>query len=176
MRRRLALALGATWLAPAAPAAEARLAAPNVVPIAPRLVTSGQPTADSLAALGQLGFEAVIYLAPMSVPDAVAAEPELLARQRIEFLNIPIDFGEPSSADVETVANALDRRRDKKVLVHCQVNMRASSMVFLYRVLRLKEPPERAFEAVEQVWSPRGAWRRLIVEQLREHGIAFEPY
>lgn len=70
----------------------------------------------------------------------------------------------------------LDRWRDKKVLVHCQVNMRASSMVFLYRVLRLKEPPERAYEAVEQVWSPRGAWRRLIVEQLREHGIAFEPY
>ncbi|HJV67638.1 protein tyrosine phosphatase family protein [Ideonella sp.] len=176
MRRRLALAWAAIWLAPVARAAEARLAAPNVVPITPHLVTSGQPTADSLATLGQLGFEAVIYLAPLSVPDAVAAEPELLARQHIEFLNVPIAFDQPSAADVEAVANVLDRWRDKKVLVHCQVNMRASSMVFLYRVLRLKEPPERAYEAVEQVWSPRGAWRRLIVEQLREHGIAFEPY
>lgn len=170
------LGLAACGLARAAWATAAALAAPNVVPITPRLVTSGQPTAESLATLGQLGFEAVIYLAPLTVPDAVPTEPQLLARQHIDFLNIPIAFDNPGSADVQAVADALDRWRDKKVLVHCQVNMRASSMVFLYRVLRLKEPPELAFEAVEKVWSPRGAWQRLIVEQLRANGVAFEPY
>jgi len=175
-RRQITLALAAAWLSPSARAAEAKLAAPNIVPITPRLVTSGQPTAESLATLGQLGFEAVIYLAPLTVSDAVPAEPELLARQRIEFLNIPIVFDSPGAADFEALANALDRWRDKKVLVHCQVNMRASSMVFLYRVLRLKEAPELAYEAVEKVWSPRGAWHRLIVDQLRKHQIAFEPY
>jgi protein tyrosine phosphatase (PTP) superfamily phosphohydrolase (DUF442 family) len=152
------------------------LAAPNVVPITPKLVTSGQPSAEALARLGEQGFQAVLYLAPLSLPNAVAAEPEILARQRIEFVNIPINFGKPSAEDFEQVAATLDRWKDRKVLVHCEVNMRASSMVFLYRTLRLKEKPEVAYEAVEKVWSPRGVWRELIVAQLKRGGVDFEPY
>lgn len=52
----------------------ARLAAPNVVEISPRLVTSGQPSAEALAGLKAQGFEAVIYLAPPTVTDAVRDE------------------------------------------------------------------------------------------------------
>ena len=63
---------------------------------------------------------------------------------------------------------------DRKVLVHCQVNMRASSMVFLYRTITLKEQPLAAYHAVQRVWSPNGAWRKLIEGQLRKHGISFE--
>jgi protein tyrosine phosphatase (PTP) superfamily phosphohydrolase (DUF442 family) len=171
----LALSAGG-WPCVALAAAPSELAAPNVVPITPRLVTSGQPTAEALARLGEQGFQAVVYLAPLSLPNAVAAEPEILARQHIEFVNIPINFGKPSAEDFEQVAATLDRWKDRKVLVHCEVNMRASSMVFLYRTLRLKEKPEVAYEAVEKVWSPRGVWRELIVAQLRRGGIEFEPY
>lgn len=35
---------------------------PNLVEITPRLITSGQPSAEALAGLGAQGFEAVIYL------------------------------------------------------------------------------------------------------------------
>ena len=63
-----------------------------------------------------------------------------------------------------------------KVLVHCQVNMRASSMTFLYRVIIRKDPPEQAYEAVAGVWSPAGPWKALLVSQLKKHNIAFEPY
>ncbi|MGM9488443.1 protein tyrosine phosphatase family protein [Ideonella sp. YS5] len=155
---------------------EGPLAAPNVVLITPKLVTSGQPSAEALARLGEQGFQAVVYLAPLSLPNAVKDEPGILARQHIEFVNIPINFGKPSAEDFEQVAATLDRWQDRKVLVHCEVNMRASSMVFLYRTLRLKEKPEVAYEAVEKVWSPRGVWRELIVAQLKQGGVAFEPY
>jgi protein tyrosine phosphatase (PTP) superfamily phosphohydrolase (DUF442 family) len=180
-RRRIAQLAALSVLRPPIPlsaqaASAASLAAPNVVPIGPGLITSGQPTAQALAHLGEQGIQAVIYLAPLTVPDAIADEPALLKRQGIEFLNIPITFDKPVEADFGAVADALDRWRGKKVLVHCQVNMRASSMVFLYRVIRLKEPPELAYEAVEKVWSPRGVWRELIVTQLHKHGVAFEPY
>ncbi len=63
-----------------------------------------------------------------------------------------------------------------KVLVHCQINLRASAMVFLYRVVNLKEDPRVAYESVAGVWSPDGRWRRLIEDQLRKHKVAFEPY
>ena len=172
----LAFGAATSWPRLATAASSADIAAPNVVPVSPRLVTSGQPSAEALARLGEQGFQAVLYLAPLTLPNAVKDEPGILARQHIEFVNIPIDFGRPGTADFEQVADTLARWKDKQVLVHCEVNMRASSMVFLYRTLRLKEKPEVAYEAVEKVWSPRGVWRELIVSQLRRGGIDFDPY
>jgi protein tyrosine phosphatase (PTP) superfamily phosphohydrolase (DUF442 family) len=152
------------------------LSAPNVVAIAPRLVTSGQPSGPALALLGTLGFQAVVYLAPSSVPDAVKNEPEILESQGIEFIHIPIPFSTPEPSHAEAVSLALQQLKFKKVLVHCQVNMRASSMVFLHRVLHGRENPALAYEAVAKVWSPSGAWRNLLVNQLAKHKVNFEPY
>ena len=173
--------LGLAFFAASALAADtwpqaAGLRAPNVVPISERLVTSGQPTADSLARLGASGFGAVIYLAPSTVPDAVRDEERIVRAQGLEYVNIPIRFNSPSDADFRSFVEAMDRFRDRKVLVHCQVNMRASSMTFLYRVIVGGENPERAYESVARVWSPEGPWKRLIVAELRKAGIAFEPY
>lgn len=177
LRRRPLIALGALALAPALlRAAPDALQAPNVVPISPTLVTSGQPTRAALQALGADGFQAVIYLAPSSVSDAIADEPDLLRRQGIEFIHVPIPFGAPQEQHYLAFAEALGRLSDKKVLVHCQVNMRASSMVFLYRTLALRQAPTTAYEAVAKVWSPHGPWRDLIVTLLRQHQIDFEPY
>jgi protein tyrosine phosphatase (PTP) superfamily phosphohydrolase (DUF442 family) len=165
-------------LAPAARAAG--LDAPNVVPVDARLVTAGQPTAAALASLRAQGFEAVIYLAPPTVADAVRDEPDILQRQGIAYVNVPIDFASPGERDFDAVSDAvaaaLAAHRGAKVLVHCQVNMRASVMVFLYRVVVGREDPEAAYRDVARVWSPRGPWRRLIVDVLRRHGVSFEPY
>lgn len=150
--------------------------APNVVTISPRLVTSGQPGAEALASLAAQGFGAVIYLAPPTVPDAIAGEAEIVRQQGLEFINIPIGFGTPTEADFQSFVAAMERLRDRKVLVHCQVNMRASSMTFLYRAIVLHEKPELAYEAVARVWSPQGPWKSLMVSQLRKAGIQFEPY
>ena len=152
------------------------MAAPNVVPISATLVTSGQPTAQALATLASQGFQAVIYLAPFTVSDAVKEEPLLVSKQGIEFIHIPIPFNKPDESHFLAVSSALERLQGRKVLVHCQVNMRASSMVFLHRVISGKEDPSRAYEAVAAVWSPQGPWRQLLAGQLAKHGIAFEPY
>jgi protein tyrosine phosphatase (PTP) superfamily phosphohydrolase (DUF442 family) len=147
-----------------------------LIVIGPKLVTSGQPTELALATLGTHGFQAVIYLAPSTVPSAVKKEPELLARQGIEFVQIPIPFDAPDESHFEALSAALIRLQERKVLVHCEINMRASTLVFLHRVIRLNEVPANAYDAVAQVWSPRGPWRRLIVEKLAKNHISFEPY
>jgi uncharacterized protein (TIGR01244 family) len=157
-------------------AEEASIQAPNVVVVSPTIVTSGQPTAASLAQLASQGFQAVIYLAPPTVSDAVAGEANIVRRQGLEFVNIPIEFGEPTEADFEQFVAAMKRFHGRKVLIHCQVNMRASTFTFLYRVTQAHEAPEQAYQAVARVWSPRGAWSRLLTSQLRKAGIAFEPY
>jgi protein tyrosine phosphatase (PTP) superfamily phosphohydrolase (DUF442 family) len=150
--------------------------APNVVVIEPNLVTSGQPSAAALVSLKAEGFEAVIYLAPSSVSDAVKDEPALLSKQGIEYVHVPIPFGAPTEVHFEAVSAELTRLKSKKVLVHCQVNMRASTMVFLHRVVRRKESPSGAYESVTRVWSPQGPWKDMAQGVLRKHGIEFELF
>lgn len=170
--RRLLLAVAACFHA----AAFASLTAPNVVPIHERWVTSGQPGAAALQGLGTEGFEAVIYLAPPTVPDAVPDEPRIVAAQGLEYVNIPIRFDRPTEADFAAFAEAIRRLEGRKVLVHCQINLRASSMTFLHRVIVGKEAPEKAYDSVARVWSPNRVWKAYIVSMLRKHGIGFEPY
>ena len=149
---------------------------PNVVSIDSKLTTSGQPTAAALSKLSALGFGAVIYLAPPSVSDAIPGEADIVRKQGLQFINIPIAFNNPTEADFQSFVAAMERLGDRKVLVHCQVNMRASSMAFLYRVITRHEKPEVAYESVVKVWSPEGPWKRLLVAQLRKANIAFELY
>jgi protein tyrosine phosphatase (PTP) superfamily phosphohydrolase (DUF442 family) len=171
---RLGAALGIAFMSWVVQAAE--LAAPNVVPISPVLVTSGQPSAKALEGLRDQGFEAVIYLAPPTVQDAVKEEALIVGRQGLLFLNIPIAFDKPSTKDYEVFAATLQALGPRKVLVHCQINMRASVMTFLYRTLVHKQDPQMAYEKVTAVWSPEGPWKTLIKTLLRQHGVAFEPY
>jgi protein tyrosine phosphatase (PTP) superfamily phosphohydrolase (DUF442 family) len=176
LRHRRTVAIGVLALCAGTLAVAQPLDAPNVVVIGERLVTSGQPTAQALAGLSRQGFQAVIYLAPSSVPDAVRNEAELVAGQGLEFIHIPIPFGAPTEAHVDSVTAALQRLQGRKVLVHCQVNMRASTMVFLHRVIHGQERPALAWESVTRVWSPEGPWKRLVVAQLARHGVHFDPF
>lgn len=174
---RTTLLLSTLLLGMTAALAESLLPAPlNLVAINERLITSGQPSAAWLETLGQRGIEGVIYLAPLSVSDAIPDEPQILARQGIKFVHIPIAFNQPNSADFARFTAAMTALKDKKVLVHCQVNMRASSMVFLYRTIVLKEDPQAAFDAVGKVWVPNGVWLRFINAQLKEHGVVFDVF
>ena len=178
-RRQLLLSLPAVVMAvrhPGALAQPMELDAPNVVVISPQLVTAGQPKAAALSRLAALGFGADIYLAPATVPDAVRDEAAIVERQGLAYVNIPILFDNPLEADFDAFVAAMARFRDTKVLVHCQVNMRASSMVFLHRVIVGNEPAEPAYESVAKVWTPRGPWRSLILSLLRKNHNAFEPY
>ena len=157
-------------------AAGASLAAPNVVPIDERLTTSGQPKAEVLARLKEAGYEAVIYLAPPTVGDAVPEEPELVRGQGLSYVNIPIAFDKPTEADFEAFVAAMKEAQGRKLLVHCQINLRASSMVLLHRVIVRGEPAEKAYESVARVWSPNRVWKAYVTAMLRRHGHAFEPY
>ena len=169
---RLALAL---FLALHAAIASA-LDAPNVVPISPHLVTSGQPTARALSSLREEGFTAVVYLVPPNAYDAVPGEAETLRAQGIEYIQVPIQFDRPTDADFDAFASAMKRLGGGKVLVHCQINLRASTMTFLYRVVALGEPADKAYESVAAVWSPNAVWKRYAVAQLARANVAFEPY
>lgn len=157
----------------AGPAEGQLLQAPNVIAISEHLVTAGQPTPSALATLSEQHFRAVINLAPPTVASAVANEPELVRGQGIEYVSIPIAWTQPTDAHVQAFFAAMQRFKDRKVLVHCQVNMRASALGFLYQVIVEGQNPATAYEVLSRVWTPDGPWRSLLESQLRQAKIPF---
>jgi protein tyrosine phosphatase (PTP) superfamily phosphohydrolase (DUF442 family) len=175
----LALLAGASFAAAAgelaAPASPvAGIVAPNVRVISPLLVTAGQPDRASLQRLKAEGYAAVISLAPGNTADAVPDQTEVLAAQGIEFVHIPIPWQSPEPRHLDAMTAAMQRLKGKKVLVHCQMNMRASALTFLYRTIHEKEDPAKAWGDVKTLWTPTNQWAEFIDGQLRAHRIAFD--
>ena len=149
---------------------------PNVVSIAPRLVTAGQPSTHALANLSAQGFGAVVHLGPLNAAAALSQEAAIVSRQGLVYINIPIKSEIPTEPDYQLFASVMRSLSERKVLVHCQINVQASSMVFLYRVVAMGEDPRLAYESVLKVWSPDGPWLRFIRRVLSKHEVHFEPY
>jgi protein tyrosine phosphatase (PTP) superfamily phosphohydrolase (DUF442 family) len=157
-----------------APMSLAGVVAPNIVVVSPTLVTAGQPTRESLQGLKAEGYTAVISLAPGDTPDAVKDEAEILKAQGIEYVHVPIPWQAPEAKHLEATAAALNRLKGQKVLLHCQMNMRASAVAFLYRTVYAKEDPTAAWADVKKLWTPKDQWAKFIDEQLQAGGVAFK--
>lgn len=136
----------------------------NYIQISPRLGTAGMPTRAQFADIASAGYQTVINLAPDTVTGAHKDEPQLVASRGMAYEHIPVDFARPTAADYAQFVVAMNKHADRRVFVHCQVNMRASTFTYLYRVMELGEDPDRAFEAVQRVWQPAPPWRSMIRE------------
>ena len=146
----------------------------NYVVATDRLHTAGQPDAAALANLAEQGFELVVNLAPPSSPNAVADEGKLVAEDGPTYVNIPVVWQKPTYEDFELFSAVMNGARDRKVLVHCQLNMRASAFTFLYRVIHEKTAPEEAMEALRAVWIPRDQWATFTADVLAQNNVDFK--
>jgi hypothetical protein len=106
----------------------------------------------------------VIDLAPSDALGSHADEAALVHAGGMACEHLPVDFARPTAAGYARFAALMRKHAGQRVLVHCQLNLRASVFVYLYRVLELGEDPDRAFEDVQMVWQPSRQWRELIRE------------
>ena len=113
-------------------------------------------------------------LAPPSSQGAVPDEGKLVAEDGPTYVNIPVSWQQPTYEDFELFSAVMNGARDRKVLVHCQLNMRPSAFTFLYRVIHEGAAPEEALEALRTVWIPLDQWAALTAEVLERHNVAFE--
>jgi protein tyrosine phosphatase (PTP) superfamily phosphohydrolase (DUF442 family) len=146
----------------------------NYVAATERLHTAGQPSAAALATLADQGFEVVVNLAPPSNDGAVADEGKLVGEDGGAYVNIPVNWQRPTYEDFALFSAVMNGARDRKVLVHCQLNMRASAFTFLYRVIHEGVAPEEAMEALRAVWIPRDQWATFSADVLARHGVDFK--
>ena len=134
------------------------------------LSSSGQPTTQQLEVLEQAGFERVVFLAFTDHDESVAHEDRIVSRLSMDYVQIPVDWEAPAKSDFYAFSGVMEQEPRKKTLVHCQVNFRASSFSFLYRVIFEHADMEQAKEDLNSIWVPNAIWRRFIFDILEENG------
>jgi len=140
----------------------------------PNLSSSGQPTAQQLKSVSEAGFKRVIYLAFTDNKSAIEVEDRVVKSLGMDYLHIPVDFEQPTLDDFEDFAAVLRRDKNIRTLLHCQVNLRASTFSFLYRVIYDDVPMAVAKNDLDGIWQPDKVWYRFIVDVLTKHGLSPE--
>jgi protein tyrosine phosphatase (PTP) superfamily phosphohydrolase (DUF442 family) len=148
----------------------------NFVAVSQRIDTAGQPSEAQLAALKDKGYGLVINLAPPTTIGSVADEGMRVGSLGMSYVNIPVDWHHPRLEDFALFSHILGHAQPARVLVHCQINKRASVFTFLYRVVHERVDPDTAYQNVTAVWAPDEQWKDFARLVLKRHGIDFEVY
>lgn len=138
----------------------------NYFPYAPNLATGGQPTPAQLDALAAAGYEVVINLAMPTSTNALPNEAELAAAAGMDYIAIPVVWENPTLDDLARFFEAMDATANRRVFVHCALNWRVSSFMYLYRVLKLGVPREEAVWDLLSIWEPDETWSAFIAKVL----------
>ncbi|WP_310487733.1 protein tyrosine phosphatase family protein [Chamaesiphon sp. VAR_69_metabat_338] len=131
------------------------------LPISDRLGTAGQPKSDAYPAIAAAGYQVVINLALTDSPNALPNEAEIASNLGLEYLHIPVIWDNPTLADFQAFANAMEAHRSQKIFVHCAANKRVSVFVYLYRLSQgVAETIAR--QDLAKIWTPNEIWQTFI--------------
>ncbi|RYX85604.1 phosphatase [bacterium] len=141
---------------------------PSFLEISPDLWTSGQPIPSDWPLLARNGVEVVINLAAPSSSNFDEDEMGRVLEAGMQFVAVPVVWTAPKLEDYTMFAAVLNACKGRRVLVHCALNMRVSSFVFLYRILELGESEVTARRDLEKIWSPDAIWTAFINQLLNQ--------
>lgn len=143
--------------------------------LSPELLTAGQPRPEHFPVLAGSGFSAVINLAMPTSPNYLPNEAELVGACGMEYHALPIEWTAPTVADFERFCALMDGLGERRRLVHCALNLRVSSFVFLWRVLHRGVDLQTAAADLHAVWSPDAVWSAFIAARLATQGLELPP-
>jgi uncharacterized protein (TIGR01244 family) len=118
---------------------------PNYKRLTPDLAAAGQPSAETLAKLGTLGFKTVVNLR-MPGEDGPPQERALVEGQGLRYVSVPVTAATLSLADVAAVEKVLDDPAASPVLLHCTASVRVGAVWALVQH-RKGKPLEEALAA-----------------------------
>jgi protein tyrosine phosphatase (PTP) superfamily phosphohydrolase (DUF442 family) len=141
----------------------------NFLALPENIFTGGMPTREQIADASQRGVELVINLAPHEVSNALPGETELVTSLGMQYINIPVIWTTPTRDGLDRFMDVMDQNKDKKILVHCQANFRATAFMALYRILRQGWNPDEAMEGMHKIWDTEDypIWKMFIEENLK---------
>ena len=133
--------------------------------------SSGQPSKEQLAAVAEAGYERIIYVAYSDHDNSLPKEDRIVKNLNMEYVHIPVEWSRPTKSDFYLFAAVMELAPEKRTLLHCQVNWRASAFSFLYRVLHRDVSVAEAKKDLNAVWTPDEKWTQLILDVLADNNI-----
>lgn len=133
--------------------------------------SAGQPSAKQLKLVARSGVDRVIYLAYSDNDSAIENEDRVVKELGMQYVHIPVDFEQPTLEDFQLFASVMQHDPDLDTLVHCQVNFRASTFSFLYRVVFLDVPLKKAKQDLDGVWQTNEVWYKFLRSVLAHYKI-----
>lgn len=127
-----------------------------------RLTTSGQPSEAQLQAIATLGVDCVVNLGLHTHPKALPDERGTVTALGMDYIHQPVDFQNPTAADLDRFCEAMDRLQGRTVHVHCIANWRVSAFLYRWRIDRLGWAPSRARPDLDAIWTPEGPWAAIV--------------
>lgn len=146
----------------------------NFVTWRPGLASSAQPTAAWLGKVKEMKYDVVVNLAPPESHGSIANEGGIVGSKGVTYVNIPVDFVKPKAEDFRFFSEVLRANASRNVFVHCQINLRGSSFMFLYRVIHEGASVEESAAKLTSVWAPDPVWKAFIEQTLAAHGKRVE--
>jgi uncharacterized protein (TIGR01244 family) len=140
----------------------------SFIQISDKVATAGQPTPSQFADIKAAGYEVVVNLAPPGSTHAIANEQELVEAQGMEYVYLPVNWEEPTLDDIDRFFSTLKEQVERSVFVHCALNMRVSTFMYLYRRTQQQVSDEVAIESMNQIWTPNETWQAFI-DQVLDH-------
>ena len=135
-----------------------------------KLLTSGQPSEEELAAAAREGIDVVINLALHDDPRySLADEAGTVKSLGMTYVHIPVKFDAPTEQDLFGFFDAFEAHQGKRILIHCAANKRVTAFLGLYRVIRQQWDRDRAFAPMKTVWEPNENWGPFIEAMLEKH-------
>ena len=142
---------------------------PNFLALSENVLTGGMPNEEQLADAARRGVELVINLAPHQVSNALPNETELVTSLGMQYINIPVIWTTPTKDGLDRFMDVMEENKDKRILIHCQANFRATAFVALYRILRHSWNADDAMEGMHKIWDTEDypIWKMFIEENLK---------
>ena len=135
----------------------------NYVPVHEHLATSGQPTAEQLNWIKAEGFTTIINLALTDASNHLPLEDRLCLELGLDYIQIPLLWDQPStSAGLLVLDMVAHLVQEQKVWLHCAMNMRVASLMYLYRQFYMGMSLPEADVLLEDIWQPDETWTGFI--------------
>jgi protein tyrosine phosphatase (PTP) superfamily phosphohydrolase (DUF442 family) len=138
----------------------------NFLSLSEKLATAGQPLEEELETISKAGYEVVINLALSDADYSLADEEGSVTQFGMEYVHLPVIWQNPTSDDLDKFFDAMEKYKNKKLFVHCAANMRVSSFVALYRVIKEGWSYSEAINDVYRIWKPNKIWSDFIHSEL----------
>jgi uncharacterized protein (TIGR01244 family) len=142
----LALTLALFVQAPQTAAPDIR----NFLQVTPDFCTGAQPRPEHFAMLKSRGVKTVLNL---RVPEEHRAEEEKAAVEAagLKYINIPVNYRNPTDADVDAFLKATDDVAARPMFVHCTAAIRVGGFWLIRRVIRDGMTWDAALEEARKV-------------------------